>query len=231
MGRKNGSWKALGLVILAVASVGVGAAVWRGATGDRERPAATARYTILQFAEDGSGPVARIKGLGDFETGKLHHTMFLPSGEPFLESMEFGHVAYTRYAGRDDRRYPGVPGEGGWQRSDSATPDGRAGRTVRNAVVDPSGSLRYLRSVADDVLELGREKVRGRQTTHYRGTVDLTRAGGSTRSFPVEIWVDGDGLVRRYQYHPLGSHETFVWEFYDFGVGVRLTPPAPDPPT
>ncbi len=228
MGRKVESWKALGLVILTVASLGVGIGVWRGARGDGERPTATARYTILQFAEDGSGPVARIEGLGDFENGKLHHTMYLPSGEPLLERMELGHVAYTRYVGRDDSRYAGALGAGAWRRSDSGSHEGQAAQAVRNAVVNPSGSLRYFRSVADDVVEIGREKVRSRQTVHYRGTVELARAGGPTRSFPVEIWVDGDGLVRRYQYNPLGSQETFVWEFYDFGIGVNLSPPVPD---
>jgi hypothetical protein len=46
--------------------------------------------------------------------------------------------------------------------------------------------------------------------------------------FPVEIWVDEEGRTRRYSYHPIGSQETFVWEFFDFGVKVDLEPPPAD---
>ncbi len=225
--RTPGSWKALGFTIFAVANLGVGVAAWKQASSPLKRPAASARYTILQFAEDGSGPVARTKGVGDFERGELHHTMFLPSGEPFLETMRFGDVTYTRYVARDHSPDAVALGRGVWERNEAVTPEGRAARSALNALVTPSGSLGYLRSVADDVVRVGRERVLGKQTTHYRATVDLGRLGGPTRDFPIEIWVDEDGLVRRYRYHPLGSGETFVWEFYDFGVTVDLLPPPP----
>ncbi len=228
MRRTPRSCKPLGLVIFMLATAGVAAAVWKGTRSAPERPTATARYTILQFGEDGSGPVATFKGVGDFEKAESHFTMFLPTGKPFLERMAFGDVTYTRYVGRDDT--VGLGG-GVWERNDAVTPEGRAAAAVRNALASPSGSLRYLRSVAEDVVEVGKERVRGRRTTHYQGSVDLGRAGGPARMFPVEIWVDEDGLVRRYRYHPLGSRETFVWEFYDYGVAVDLTPPAPRTPT
>lgn len=226
-GRTPGSWKALGFMIFAVAALGVGVAAWKEVSSPPKRPTASARYTILQFAEDGSGPVARMQGLGDFERAELHHTMFLPSGEPFLETMTFGDVTYTRYVGRDDSPFAVGLGGGVWERNEAVTPEGRAARSALNTLVTPSGSLGYLRSVADDVVRVGSDRVRGKRTTHYRATVDLGRIGGPTRDFTIEIWVDEDGLVRRYRYHPLGSGETFVWEFYDFGVAVDLVPPPP----
>jgi hypothetical protein len=43
----------------------------------------------------------------------------------------------------------------------------------------------------------------------------------------VEVWVDGDGRTRRYRYNDW-TRDAYVWELYDFGVSVDLTPPPSD---
>lgn len=82
---------------------------------------------------------------------------------------------------------------------------------------DPSNAFGYLQG-AEDATELGTETIDGVETTRYEVTVDLAEAatevpadlrdemrrvvkqfrqGFGTTSMPFEVWIDGDGLVRR----------------------------------
>jgi len=114
---------------------------------------------------------------------------------------------------------------------------------------DPTQSLQYLRGASDDFERVGSEQVRGVETTHYRGTVDLHKVAeqapeGARATFeriidlmgvsklPVEVWIDDEGLARRMKYEqPLpaadGSQATMelTMEMYDFGVEVDVEPP------
>lgn len=136
-----------------------------------------------------------------------------------------------------------------------------------NAPTDPSQQLAYLKGVSDSVEELGEEEVRGESTTHYRAEVDLERAAEQqgpearrayeqmaqqigTSTLPVDVWLDGDGLIRRFEMTmnvplpPQGAPSngaqptvsqgetegriTIVEELYDFGVPVNVEPPPED---
>ena len=109
---------------------------------------------------------------------------------------------------------------------------------------DPSQALQLL-SGAEDFQEVGNEEVRGVETTHYRGTVDMAKVAENAptnlqddirkiveqtgdRAVPMDIWIDGDGLVRRLewtQHLPQGTAMTMAEELYDFGVDVDAAPP------
>jgi hypothetical protein len=110
---------------------------------------------------------------------------------------------------------------------------------------------------AGEVTTVGTEQVRGVDTTHYRGTLDVASAlsklpadeqgtvqdqldqvgiDPSAVSFPVDVWIGQDDLVRRVQ---LGLDEaevgtageaqaTFTLELYDFGAPVEVTVPPAD---
>lgn len=120
---------------------------------------------------------------------------------------------------------------------------------------DPTQALQYLRGASDDVEEIGREAVRGVETTHYRAevtldaiveaaperlrerlqsTVDALAKQLAQDTFPVEVWIDDEGLARRLTYQmtmtgpDTGSLEqSMTMELYDFGVEVDVTvPPA-----
>jgi hypothetical protein len=117
---------------------------------------------------------------------------------------------------------------------------------------DPSQSLQYLRGASDDFEEVGEEEVRGVETTHYRGTIDLHKAVEQlpenaresferaidligTDELPLDVWIDGDGMARRMKYEqPLpsaGGEEgamELTMEFFDFGVDVDVEPPPSD---
>ncbi|MEV4423138.1 hypothetical protein AB0L40_24640 [Patulibacter sp. NPDC049589] len=119
---------------------------------------------------------------------------------------------------------------------------------------DPTQALQYLKAATGDIETVGKEDVRGEPTTHYRATIDYARypslakpadraaakAGveqliklSGSRTSPMEVWVDGDGRVRRIrqtvgtQLTP-GKKATITqdYELYDFGhqVDVQLPP-------
>ncbi|HUQ39216.1 MAG TPA: hypothetical protein VM030_03605 [Acidimicrobiales bacterium] len=120
---------------------------------------------------------------------------------------------------------------------------------------DPSSMLQALRGVSGPVKKVGEEKVRDAQTTHYRTTVDLKKAGGEVPAaqkaeydrfvqqsgvarVPTDIWVDGKGRARRLTMEfdlskAAGALEggpgrsILEIELFDFGVAVALQePPA-----
>lgn len=130
-----------------------------------------------------------------------------------------------------------------------------AGLGTRN---DPRATLAYMRGVRDDVKTVGKEEVRGADTTHYSATIDLEAAAEAstgdqakairstidelgTKTIPGEFWLDGDGRLRRYRSEidlskvkrAEGSEgvtgtTTTTMEFFEFGTDVELDLPAAD---
>jgi hypothetical protein len=93
-----------------------------------------------------------------------------------------------------------------------------AGEDGLSSLVDPGAVLDALEGAGADMSEVGREDVRGVETTHYSGTLSLQEAydaipaddrselegmlGGvvdltGLPDLPTDVWVDDDGLVRR----------------------------------
>lgn len=121
---------------------------------------------------------------------------------------------------------------------------------------NPTDSLRQLEAVSEDLEEVGEEDVGGVSTTHYEATVDLNRypdlvpeeqrAGveesvanlielTGAEQIPVEVWIDEEGLVRRfsqsYSYEDPNAGEVSqsqTIEFDDFGVDVDVELPPED---
>lgn len=94
---------------------------------------------------------------------------------------------------------------------------GLSSLTSNPATSDPSQLLNFLRA-SGKVTKVGTEEVDGLQTTHYRGTIDLSRIADALpsasrqavkqsvqalekmttlRELPFDVWVDGQHLVRR----------------------------------
>jgi hypothetical protein len=109
----------------------------------------------------------------------------------------------------------------------------------------PNGALAYLRGSTGEVQDLGKEKVHGAETTHYRTTIDLEqaakRAKGATKQslrrvidvsgvkkLPVDAWIGDDGYVHKVvyrQYSGKNQSAKITMELYDFGSPVTITPP------
>lgn len=172
---------------------------------------------------------------------------------------------------RNNVLYQRAPGQSRWQEWDFSdlvnTPVGQH---------DPSQQLNLLRGVSDDVREVGPTQVRGADVRHYAITIDPVRLaqhsgvvvdGGLTQAalqaagaIPADVFVDGDGRVRRLELRiavsgadiAAASPETaanpelaealrarrtesrIAVEFFDFGVPVTAQVPDPslvDPPS
>ena len=150
--------------------------------------------------------------------------------------------------------------KGPWVKLDLARIERRHGVDV-NALAttggnDPGEMLSTLAGESDSIATVGHARVRGVNTTHYRAVIDLSKVAASAppalraaarRSeahleamlgkhlMPMDVWIGGDGLVRRVAYRtsvPLagatGTLTTSVrLEMFGFGVPVHVTaPPA-----
>lgn len=113
---------------------------------------------------------------------------------------------------------------------------------------DPSQALDFLRGAAKDFQRVGTEQVRGTQTTHYKGDVDLAKVAldapadvklvyrqllqqSAQKTVPMDVWVDGDGLVRRVRFTQKlagGASMSMDEDLYDFGTQVETKPPPAD---
>jgi hypothetical protein len=116
---------------------------------------------------------------------------------------------------------------------------------------DPRRMLDQIRSVSGDIEKLGSAKVRGADTTRYRAEVDLRKyperlpekdreqarvsverlidqTGSAT--YPMELWIDDDDLVRRVRvsYDFEGAQKAsfaMTMEFFEFGTAIDVAPP------
>lgn len=111
---------------------------------------------------------------------------------------------------------------------------------------DPTQALQLLQSVGN-VKEVGSEQVDGVDTTHYSGTIDPQKvaeksgitglapvlAASGAQSIPIDVWVDGDGYVRKFQESVKGTNATVLIaaQLSDFGATVDVTPPPADQTT
>lgn len=125
---------------------------------------------------------------------------------------------------------------------------------------NPAQLLETLRGIADDLHEVGTEDVRGEETIHYEGVVDLEKAvadapdelqeqleaqlGTLDGTMPVEVWLGLDGLVRRLsldltelleQTSPEGGPSieagALEMDFFDYGADVEVEVPDEDETT
>jgi len=134
---------------------------------------------------------------------------------------------------------------------DAAGSFGVAGTTPGN----PADFLEAFEEADASVEEVGREEIRGVDTTHYLVTFDmeklLAEATPEERaqieeqgplpidSFPMDIWISDDGLVYKYVIELVGEDldlppdEEFgsmvmEFEMYDYGEDIDIEPPPAD---
>jgi len=122
---------------------------------------------------------------------------------------------------------------------------------------NPADLLAAFGDITAAAKDLGREQVRGVETTHFRLNVDIdamtaaaddaakaqldglgASPGGGV--MPVDFWIGDDGLVRRFSFTtngPIGDTAgtnpglesmTVVWELYDYGADVAIVAPPAD---
>jgi hypothetical protein len=139
-----------------------------------------------------------------------------------------------------------------WVAVDAGTPDGLDSSLFGPfGSTDPADLLASLTAISASVTSLGPATIRGVKVTGFRVDIDPAKAAARIPSWeragfrafisslgsgpiPVDIWVDGQNLVRRVklslhlpggQGTPASTQMVEVTDFYDFGVPVRVSPP------
>jgi hypothetical protein len=127
------------------------------------------------------------------------------------------------------------------------------GPLVQGSQADPTQYLLWLSALGPGITKIGEEDVRGVPTSRYRAVVDLNlleeqappgkeaewaayvqtlRDRLGLAFIPVEVWVDDEGLIRRfnheYGFSTEGTTAVVTTELFDFGVPVDVPAPPPD---
>jgi hypothetical protein len=216
--------------------------------------AETSRFDmhVTSVGEQGEQPPFRAEGEQDLTTGTMRMVFDLGGDDSRTETLLDGNVVYLRaplFA-----LFTGDPDV--WVRLDLEQAGADAGLDPDQLVpadAGPTALLQQLRGAAEDVEDLGTAEVRDVETRHLRVTVDSDRAidqapeqlqdqlrtyaeaTGMPDRYPMEVWIDDDGLPRRIRTvleiddevrGPITQETTL--ELFDFGVPVDLTPPAGD---
>ena len=117
----------------------------------------------------------------------------------------------------------------------------------------PVDVLAALEAANAEITELGTDDVRGVSTTHIlavgdlaeldetltddeRATLERDLGDLQTSEFPMEFWIDDDGLIRRYAIDLSGLAQSesefeqagLVFEFYDYGADISIEMPPAD---
>jgi hypothetical protein len=174
----------------------------------------------------------RAAGTFDATTGRYRLDIRFPRqpppGDPGATSIELPRrydvivdsgTVYVRarsLGSRFDTRKP-------WLKAQTATADALAAQLLltRWAPYDPVALVQLLRGITGDLKEIGTEPTDGATTTHFRGTLDLSKAAAAAPPesaprvsatadelraqfgagmFPVDLWVDDDALIRRIRF-------------------------------
>jgi hypothetical protein len=154
----------------------------------------------------------------------------------------------TMYMG--SRRFGSLPDGAKWMKLDLEFAQGPESPVPANP--DAMEQLELLEVVSDDIEKLGREKIRGVETTHYSGTIAVATQADRLRELgaeelahrsemegsptAVEAWVDDKGLMRRMrivQTAPQveGDETTTMdmrMDFFDFGIEPVIEVPDDD---
>ena len=189
-----------------------------------------------------------IRGAGAFDyrtgSGELTQTISASGRTTKQRVLLVGGIAYVSLPGAAPEKFLKV---------DLSSLVGRTGGGL-----DPSSQLALLTGATESLKDVGSEIVRGARTTHLRGNLDVDKALASIpdakaksglrslrqglhlpERMPIDVWVDGSGVVRRLsqayrvpaqkvlgQTVPATSGTTTV-DYFDFGTPVSVkAPPA-----
>jgi hypothetical protein len=238
------------VLVVALAACGSGAAqssrVLVVGAADAAAHAKGARVTGQEtITLQGRKRTIPIDGTIDFATGEAEMQIDASSmglsGVGSIRAVVVDGVIYMDFGALLDRADTPAPLRGKkWLKLDT----GQAGSDSGSGAASLLQSLRG----AGEVREVGSETIDGVDTRHFHANVDTTKAvakakPGSLRdlaekglalmgpSYPVDVWIDGDGLPRRMALTITTNRLTLseTVDYRDYGVTVDVhAPPASD---
>ncbi|MFD0381832.1 LppX_LprAFG lipoprotein [Streptomyces stramineus] len=177
-------------------------------------------YSEKPWASDlkGTGPKSADNPTGEIRMMNTGGNLYIKSGEPV------GGKAWMKVEVGEARQAP---------KSDS----------MRSA-----GLQAAVLATSKDVKKVGEEKVGGRKTTHYKGTVTLSELAaykgdlltekqrdsyaqpamyGGAKTLDLDVWVDANDLPAKTRESSKGSkgESTTTLEFLEYGLKVNVQPP------
>jgi hypothetical protein len=207
---------------------------------------------VETVGQEDSGLVA--SGAQDLNTGAMRMSIDLGDEATSTETLMLGDEVFLR-----SPLFELFTGDAAtWVRVDLAATAEEAGLDARALVGEqtgPAALVAQLEGASDELEELGTEEVRGVSTTRLRVTVDTAaaieqadasireqlrsyaEATGLPETYPMELWIDDEGLVRRIRTvldvdGPTGESDGVTQqttlELFDFGVSLDLEPPLPE---
>jgi len=171
-----------------------------------------------------------------------------------IDVIRDGSVSYVRFPAIAEQ----LPDGTSWVRAEDGRTASAGGLELKQlsqfTETDPRALLELLEEVAGDVETIGRETLRGTETTHYRAVLDASSVEQSVpederedfraladqllsepgiAEIPLDVWVDADGLVRKFRLDVSatrpGSSEpsraAMSFELWDLGRPVEIELP------
>jgi hypothetical protein len=192
--------------------------------------AATSRAETARFTIDVSSPIGHAEGAF---IGRLDGTEAEGTVGVLGRDVPVKVVDGTVYV-----QLPFLPAATPWLGLSGGGQFPGAGQATVTDALDATQLLDALRQVGD-VHEVGHEDIDGTSTTHYAAQIDAQRASGALpnagalagKTVPADVWVDGDGLVRRVHVTASGTSGPAVeaqLDITDLGVPVDVVAPPAD---
>ncbi len=245
----------LGLTVGATVLAGVAFAGCGGGDGSLTAPSATGpdTSTAVQRLRDAGDTTRRQSSFTVAETvtihwGDIHATLTVDGVGDFgsgaydvYEGGEYGGITYdTVHVLSDGTTVWASEDEQTWYEMGAAEMDDD---DDSSAGVDADSYLSYLAAVGGEVREVGPEDLDGMATTHFAAPIDVEeyarlhgKPGDLERwkelgvtTMPVDVWVDGDNLVRRVtmtvdaQYKGAPYSREITYDLSAFGTAGEVT--------
>jgi hypothetical protein len=172
----------------------------------------------VTFTGQGAFDYASRKGELTYDFSELFATLGLPQADEPVEAIFQGDVFFMKFPLLSASLPEGRP----WLKLDlkalGQQPGVNLAQLQQLSQGDPSRALDYLRATGATVEEVGSEQIRGVETTHYHGTIQLDKLADQVPAeqreqvratvqqlieqtgmteIPTDVWVGEDGLIRR----------------------------------
>jgi hypothetical protein len=174
------------------------------------------------------------------DEGYQHLTVTVPTGDtPVLDEIFVQNVLWMK----SELFSAALPEGKEWLKVDIGKAGMRLGFNFKAVMgTTPADVLKQLQRTSEPIETVGEEEIDGVETTHYRASIDpakipaadrLQRLSGS-RYRPIDVWVDGDDLVRqvRFDYtakvdpaQTTRARVRLTMKLFDFGTTVDVEPP------
>lgn len=234
-------WVALVLVALPLTACG-GVSLNAVAKAADKATAAGSEHAAITGTVNAAGETVKMSGSGDFQTnpklGAMHLSMSVGGQQFAMDEVLQGWTIYMKSPVFSAQ----LPSGKSWLSLDLEKAGKKLGIDFNKFTQqDPSDMLGALKK-AGSLQKIGSETIDGVETTHYKVTIDLTKAPNGRQlmkltnleSLPADVWIDGQDQLRRMteSYSVTSSGQTIATsmqiDLSNYGEQVNVQVPSAD---